>query len=286
MMKTIVITGATSGIGLETAKALAREGFRVLGVGRSGERCEKAKETILSQAENADVTFFTADLMQQREVLRVAEQINADLAQHGGELHALIHNAGCVRSWYMTTDEGYEQQFALNYLSAFLLTQKLFPPLRRAKGRVILTGSGSHKHTRVRWNDVMLTRRYNPLLAYKQSKLCGMLFARGINDRLADTGVRAYVVDPGLVNTEIGCKETGGLVRLVWKMRKGHGVSPAVPARTFVWLCEPRNRPEGLYYDQQRQKPYSGQVTTANADRLWALSERLCNVQFGKETGE
>lgn len=285
-MKTIVITGATSGIGLETAKALAGEEYRILGVGRSKERCEKAKTDILTQVGNAEAMCFTADLMQQREVLRAAEQIIADLEATGGELHALIHNTGCVRSWYMTTDEGYEQQFALNYLAAFLLTRSLFPKLRQAKGRVILTGSGSHRHTKVRWDDVMLSRRYNPLLAYKQSKLCGMLFAEGINDRFADAGVRAFVADPGLVNTEIGSKETGGLVRLVWALRKGHGVSPEIPAKTFVWLCDPKNDPQGLYYGLHGQEPYSRQVTRANADRLWKLSEKLCGVHFGKETCE
>jgi NAD(P)-dependent dehydrogenase (short-subunit alcohol dehydrogenase family) len=286
-MKTIVITGATSGIGLETAQTLAGAGYRILGVGRSEERCAKAKETILARNGQADVAFFTADLMQQREVLRVADQITAYIKETcGGELHALINNAGCVRSWYMTTEEGYEQQFALNHLAAFLLTHALFPLLRKAGGRVILTGSGSHKHTKVRWDDVMLRRRYNPLFAYKQSKLCGMLFAQGINELAAETGVRAYVADPGLVNTDIGSKGTGGLVNFVWKLRKSAGVSPAVPAKTYAYLCDPANVPRGLYYYQCRERRYSNQVTGTNAARLWRLSEQLCSVQFGKENSQ
>ena len=286
-MKTIVITGATSGIGLECARLLAETGYRILGVGRSEERCQKAKDEILSQNKQADIAFFTADLMQQRNVLRVADEITADVRKYsGGALHALINNAGCVRSWYMTTDEGYEQQFALNYLSAFLLTHQLLPLLQNAGGRIILTGSGSHKHTKVRWNDIMLRRRYNALFAYKQSKLLGMLFARGINDRLSETGIRAYVADPGLVNTDIGNKGTGGLVDLVWKLRKSGGVSPAVPAKTFAYLCDPEHEPEGLYYYQCREKRYSRRVTSADAQRLFALSETLCGVEFGKESGK
>jgi len=282
-MKTIVITGATSGIGLEAAKTLAGEGYRILGIGRSGERCEKARAEILAQNAGADVTYFTADLMQQREVLRVAGQITSWAEENaGGTLYALINNAGCVRSWYMTTDEGYEQQFALNYLAAFLLTRHLFPLLNKPNGRVILTGSGSHLHTRVHWEDVMGRRRYNPLTAYKQSKLCGLLFAWGFNKRFADTGVRAYVADPGLVNTDIGSKETGGLVRWVWKLRKGHGVAPSVPAKTYAFLCDSEHEPAGLYYEWNREKPYSRQVTHWNADRLWEMSERLCGVRFGK----
>ena len=286
-MKTIVITGATSGIGLECARLLAEKGYRILGVGRSEERCQKAKDEILSQNKQADITFFTADLMQQRNVLRIADEITADIRKHsGGSLHALINNAGCVRSWYMTTDEGYEQQFALNYLAAFLLTHQLLPLLKNAGGRVILTGSGSHKHTKVRWKDIMLRHRYNALFAYKQSKLLGMLFAKGINDRLSETGIRAYVADPGLVNTDIGNKGTGGLVDLVWKLRKNSGVSPAVPAKTFSYLCDPEHEPGGLYYYQCREKRYSRRVTGADAQRLLALSETLCGVEFGKETGK
>ena len=267
-MKTIVITGASSGIGLEAALALTGKGFNVLGVARSEANCKRAKERILSDNPDARITFFLADLMQQREVVRVTGEINQYLDENcSGELHALINNDGCVRSWYMTTDEGYEQQFALNHLAGFLMTYKLLPALIRARGRVIMTGSESHKGIRVRWDDIMLSRGYNPLTAYKQSKLCNMLFAKGLNDRCAKYGVRAYVVDPGLVNTDIGNKETGGLVNFIWTLRKRHGVSPAIPAKTYVFLCEQEVAPEGLYYHLCTEKKYSKQVTSENANR-------------------
>ncbi|MEM5770375.1 MAG: SDR family NAD(P)-dependent oxidoreductase, partial [Bacillota bacterium] len=212
-MKTVVITGATSGIGLETARLLCAQGFHVLGIGHSEVNCDKAKADIISENPNARLNYFLADLMQQRAVIRLAGELSTYLNENcGGELHALINNAGCVRSWYMTTDEGYEQQFALNYLAGFLLTHELLPFLQKAGGRVITTGSKSHKGIKVHWDDVMLRRSYNPLTAYKQSKLCGILFARGFNDRYAALGIHAYVVDPGLVNTDIGNKKTGGLV--------------------------------------------------------------------------
>ena len=264
---------------------MAGKGFRVIGVGRSVQRGQEAKESILASHPQADATFLTADLMQQREVLRIAEEIQADLCEHGDHgLHALINNAGCVRSWYMTTDEGYEQQFALNTLAGFLLTHALFSQLKQASGRVIFTGSGSHKHVRVRWDDLMFSRRYRPLMAYKQSKLLSMLLAVGINERREATGVRAYVVDPGLVNTEIGSKETGGLVNFVWKLRKSSGVSPKVPAKTFAFLCDPAQEPQGLYYELTRERRYSAQVTRENAARLMAVAGQLCGVEFGKES--
>lgn len=282
-MKTIVITGATSGIGLETTLILTQQGFEVLGIARSEPNCIRAKERILSENPNAKITFFMADLMQQREVTRVAEEITQYLNDKcNGELFALINNAGCVRSWYMTTDEGYEQQFALNHLAGFMLTYKLFPALKKAKGRVIMTGSESHKGIKVNWDNIMLFRRYNPLTAYKQSKLCNILFAKGLNDRYAAAGIRAYVVDPGLVNTDIGNKETGGLVNFIWSLRKRYGVLPEVPARTFVFLSQQRIPPEGLYYYLCKEKNYSKQVTSENANRLFELSERLCDIRYGK----
>ncbi len=92
--------------------------------------------------------------------------------QESGGLDALILNAGGVRSWYTTTAEGYEQQFALNYLSGVLLTHRLLDALMLRGGRVLWTGSGSHKHTHVHWDDIMLQKRYSCLMAYKQSKVC------------------------------------------------------------------------------------------------------------------
>src|SRR5690554_2465832 len=206
-MRTIVITGASSGIGLETAKILANSGYNVLGIGRSSIKCNRAKERILSENPDAKITFFLADLMNQGQVIKLAEELNLYLERESnGQLYALINNAGCVRSHYMTTDEGYEHQFALNHLAGFLLTYKLLPALIKAKGRVIMTGSESHKGIKINWDNIMLYRRYNPLVAYKQSKLCNMLFAKGLNERYAAEGIHAYVVDPGLVNTDIGNK--------------------------------------------------------------------------------
>jgi len=282
-MNTVVITGASSGIGLEIARALTGRGCNVLGIARSEANCNRAKERLLSENPDAKIVFFVADLMQQREVIRVADEISEYLNEKcNGGLYALINNAGCVRSWYMTTEEGYEQQFALNHLAGFLLTYKLLPALRKVNGRVIMTGSESHKGIRVRWDNVMLCRRYNPLTAYKQSKLCNILFAKGLNDRYAALGIRAYVVDPGLVNTDIGNKETGGLVNFIWSLRRRFGVTPDVPARTYAFLCEQKTHPEVLYYYLCREKKYSREVTSGNANRLFGLSERLCGIQYEK----
>lgn len=279
-MKTVVITGATSGIGLAAARKFAGKGYKVIGIGHSIDNCEKARTLILSETPDAKIVYFSGELMQQREVLRIAGELEKYISENcGGELWALINNVGGVRSLYTTTEEGYEQQFALNHLAGFMLTNRLLPFIEKAHGRVIMTGSNSHKGIKMHWDDPMLKKGYNPLTAYKQAKLCNILFAKGLNDR----GISAYTVDPGLVNTDIGNKQTGSLVNLIWSLRKKHGVAPEIPAETYVFLCEQESAPEGLYYYLCREQKFSGEVTSENAERLFALSEKLCGISYERQ---
>lgn len=280
-MKTAVISGASSGIGFAALVELVQKGYRVIGIGHDKARTEEANVKIFALYPEAKVTFLCADLMQQREVERIAAEIETIVKEENEDrLEVLINNAGCVRSWFTTTEEGYEQQFALNHLAAFLLTYRLLPQLKRANGRVIMTGSESHKFMRMRWSDPMLARGYNPLIAYKQSKLANILFAKGLNERYRADGVTAYVVDPGLVCTDIGCKNTGGLVSWIWRMRKKHGAQPEVPAKTYAFLCETNPAPRELYYYLCKPNRFSRQVTRENAVKLFALSEKLCGVRY------
>ena len=280
-MKTVIITGATSGIGFETARKLVGKGYFVIGVGHSKANCDRAEKQIMAANPSGKIIYFVADLMQLEEVSRFAGELEKYLASNcKGELYALINNVGGVRSWYQTTQEGYEQQFALNHLAGFLLTYRLFPYIEKALGRVIMTSSNSHKGIKMHWDDLMLKDGYNPLTAYKQSKLCNVLFAQALNDRYSRNGIRAYAVDPGLVNTNIGNKQTGGLVNFIWTLRKKHGVKPEIPAETYVYLCQQASTPKGLYYYLCRERAFSNEVTQENASRLFNLSERLCGIKY------
>ena len=280
-MKTAVITGATSGIGLAVAKTLSQTGYAIIGIGRAQERCEAAKEQIASHTQNAQVQFFCGDLAQQTDVNRLADEIISHLNKNNdGKLDVLINNAGGVRNWYTTTREGYETQFALNHLAGFLLTYRLLPCLSRAHGKMILTGSDSHKNMKIRWNNIMFKKRYSTLMAYKQSKLANLMFAKEFNDKLAASGVRAYVVDPGLVNTDIGSKGTTGFVSWFWSKRAKHGVHPGVSAQTYAYICTAPDATE-LYYHRCEPRSYSKNVDiTAETKRLWDLSERLCEIDY------
>lgn len=311
-MKTVVVTGATSGIGFAVCRAMLEAGFRVIGVGRCAEHCASALQELDPEIihsvrptagntagntarptagnsrpeksrekphEKPRIAFLHGDLMQQAEVRRIGAEIRELLGKNGG-LYALVNNAGCVRSWYMTTDEGYEQQFALNHLAAFLLTRELLPNLLKARGRVLITSSGSHMRMKMRWNDIMFQKRYSPLFAYKQSKLCNLLFAYGLNMRYGDRGLCAHGIDPGLVRTNIGNKNTSRIIDLFWRLRRTGGVAPEIPARIYVEFCASREPKAGLYHGIEGEKRYSREVTEENADRLFELSERLCSITY------
>lgn len=288
--KTMVITGATSGIGRAAMRALAARGAYVIGVGRSADRCREAEQAILAEFPHARVRFAIADLSSQRQVRALAavirEYVNSD---GGGKLDVLVNNAGTVSSWYTTTEDGYELQFAVNHLAPFLLTHELMPLLARAESaRVITVSSGSHYGARIVWDDVMLRRRYGVLRAYKQSKVANVMFTAELNRRLGPTSrIRAYAADPGLVSTEIGLKGTSGLANWVWRRRMARGVSPEQAAETIVYLAA---SPEvegsaAVYWKDCRPKtPSCYARREEEAARLWALSERLCGLEDAEQT--
>ena len=287
MDKTILITGATSGIGRAAAEEMAARGWQVIGVGRNSEKCRQAEKEIKAFYPHARLNFLTADLSSQREINQLADEAGQFLDDRcGGRLDILLNNAAAVKNWYTVTEDGYETQFAVNHLAGFLLTMRLLDKLQKSPaGRILTVSSSSHKGIRVNWTDIMNKKHYSCLRAYKQSKLCNVLFTHELNRRLQDSPVRAYAVDPGLVNTEIGSKNASGLVAWFWQHRKQHGLSPFQAACTIVYLCK---MPDGwqttasYFKNCTSQKPGIQTFNEAEALRLWDLSASLCGLAAGK----
>jgi NAD(P)-dependent dehydrogenase (short-subunit alcohol dehydrogenase family) len=282
--KTIVVTGATSGIGLATADILAAQGAGVIGVGRSEQRCREAEARLRADHPNVQIEYCVADLSLQRDVRRLAAEIGEKLAARGVKaLDGLVNNAGTVPYWFTLTAEGFETQWAVNHLAGFLLTHELLPLLEAAPAaRVVTVSSESHFNTQLNWDDIQLRRSYNCLLAYQQTKLANVLFTAELNRRLGPKStVRAFAADPGLVRTEIGHKGNPGIVGWVWSKRAAAGISPEESGRNVAYLvAEPSIQDvEDVYWKELAPKTPSLEARDVeSARRLWAMSARMCGM--------
>jgi NAD(P)-dependent dehydrogenase (short-subunit alcohol dehydrogenase family) len=282
--KTIVVTGATSGIGLAAAQQLARAGVTVIGVGRSEERCRACEQNLRSLNPSRKAVYFTADLSLQSEVRSLAVNIREDLAGRGQKyLDGLLNNAGGFSFWLTLTAEGFERTWALNHLAPFLLTHDLLPLLGAAPAaRVVTVGSGSHYRSRLDWNDLQSRRSYNGLRAYGRSKLANILFSLELNRRLGkESGAQAFAADPGLVRTKIGTKGTPAFVRWFWTVWSAHGITPEETAKGIVHvLLDPSAQScAGIYWKHGRPAdPDPAALDGESARRLWEISEQMCGL--------
>jgi NAD(P)-dependent dehydrogenase (short-subunit alcohol dehydrogenase family) len=280
--KTFVVTGATSGIGLAVAEALAARGAALIGVGRSAERCRQAESHLRQIAPDARVRYLLADLSLQSEVLRLAAEIRQWMQADGrGGLDGLVNNAAAFTYWMTLTPEGIETQWAVNHLAAFLLTRQLLPLLLAApSARVVTVSSDSHYGARLDWDDLQQRRRYNALRAYGNTKLANILFTQHLNAVLGSGGaVRAFAADPGLVKTDIGMKATPRVARWVWKLRRSGGVSPQQAAAGVVYLLtelEIQVSSEVYWKDGRPKRPSRQALDVEAARRLWHISEQMC----------
>lgn len=284
--KTAVITGATSGIGLATAKLLALHDARIIAIGRNEQRCQVVKADILEICPDARITFLMADLASQKQIRKLAVNIRAELAgQHISGLDILINNAGTYSQEKILTEDGIEKTFATNHLAPFLLTHKLLPLLRlSSSGRVITVSSDSHYNMTIDPSSVHNPPFYLGILAYAQSKLANVLFTAEFNRRNTNSTVHAYAVDPGLVRTDIAYKDQPLFSRVIWNIRRSAGVEPEVPARTILYLAaEPsiQQSVENYWYNQKPKRSSSTAGDPVLAAKLWDTSMKLCGSPAG-----
>lgn len=281
-----VVTGATSGIGLAAASALAGLGALVIGVGRNAARAEAALRRVEAAALGAGApppSFELADLSSLRETRNLADRLSG----RPKGIDALVNCAGAFTARRTLTAEGLETQFAVNHLAPFLLTTALLPRLASSPdGRIIVVSSASHRFGRIRWADPSRARGYSGLGAYGQSKLANVLFVRELARRLG-TGspVTVFAADPGLVRTDMGLKHGPSLTNLGWRIRRLGGTNPEVPAAAIAFLVgspDLRGR-SGLYWKDGRELAPSPRALDAEAARrLWDLSEGIVGEVLGR----
>ncbi|MDN3690079.1 SDR family oxidoreductase [Cyclobacterium jeungdonense] len=276
--KTCLVTGANTGIGLATAKALCKNGARVIVSSRSKEKAMRTMDAIREELPDADLDYALADLSSQREIRKMA----AGLKNSYSKLDVLINNAGGWFSTFALTEDGIERQWAINHLAPFLLTQQLLPLLIQSEDpRIITVSSDSHFHGKIHFDDVNLRQNYHGLRAYAQSKLANVLFTREFERRKTERKLSSYAVQPGLVKTDIGLKHTLSLHGLAWKIRRLTGKSPERGAETSVYLAISKEVGgiSGAYWDKCKQKNQSKKANSSeDASRLWELSKEMCGI--------
>ena len=284
-----VVTGASAGIGVETARALAAAGARVVLAARNAERTEAAAESIRERVPGATVEVGSLDLTSLDSVRAFAEWY---LAQHD-ELQLLVNNAGVMYTPFEHTAEGFEMQFGTNHLGHFLLTCQLVPALLAgAPSRVINLSSGGHFGSDIVWDDPNFEQReYDKFAAYGQSKTANILFSVELEHRLGDRGVHAYAVHPGMISTELGRYMTRDDMAALQERAK-RGPSGGMPPRksleqgaaTSVWAATAAGLDEqgGTYLADcqvtDQHAPWARD--RESAARLWTLSESLIGEQF------
>jgi NAD(P)-dependent dehydrogenase (short-subunit alcohol dehydrogenase family) len=270
--KTVVITGATSGIGEVAADRLAAKGARIVFIARDRARGEETLKHLNAIAPGAAHAVHYADLSRLSEMKRVG----AEIAAAEPHIDVLINNAGAAFTQHQVTEDGLEMTFALNHMSYFVLTHFLRAQMG-ACGRIVSTSSGAHRGARLDFDDLQSEKKYSGFAVYGRSKLCNILFTRELARRLSGTGITANCLHPGFVATRFG-SANGGLFAVALGLAKNFALSPEQGAQTIIYLA---SSPEvegtsGLYFNKCKpETPTAAAQNDADASRLWEISAGL-----------
>ncbi|MBS1613523.1 MAG: SDR family oxidoreductase [Bacteroidetes bacterium] len=272
----VLITGASSGIGLETAKQLAAQGAQLVLVARSEDKLKEAVATIKAQTPSANVKYYIADFSSQKSVRNLAQNITRNYTK----LDVLINNAGCVVPEFQLTEDGLEKTIATNHFAYFILTNELLPLVKKSDyARIVNVASGSHYQGKMDFESFTKEKGYFIMKAYAQSKLANVLFTYELAERLKGTQVTVNCLHPGFVKTEIGNKKTNWYSSFFWSLGTMlGGISVQNGAKTSVYLA---SSPEvkgvsGKYFD--KCKAVEPNKDAYNADlrkQLWQVSENF-----------
>jgi len=270
--KRVVVTGASRGIGRESALAIAGMGADLVLVVRDAERGRAVADEIRKTGASAEVVV--GDLSSIADVRRVAE----DILRSHDRIDVLLNNAGAILMDRITTKDGYEATFATNHLAYFLLTDLLLPALRRAPhARVVNVASEAHKRGGMRWDDLMGERRYSGFFAYCQSKLANILFTAELAKRLEGTNVTTNAVHPGAVASGFALNNRGA-IKMLWRLASPFMLDSEEGAKTSIYVATDPSveHVSGRYFDKCREKAPSRAARDADAaKRLWTISEEL-----------
>jgi len=280
--RVVVVTGASSGIGMETAKTFAGMGWHVIGQGRDPRRSEAAEGAIRGAcAEGGKVDFLRANLSLMRETKDLADRIRSLT----NRIDLLLNNAGGIRDDKYLTAEGTEETFAANHFAPFLLTRELLPLLKETAARsaadavrVITVSSIAYAYPAdgLNFGDLQhLDSPYRAGAVYCESKLANQLFNLALSKRLEGTGIVSQALVPGVVHSNFSAQGDDNFKKMV---KDAPGLTPAEAARSLVWLATARETglPGGrMFYEMAEQPVVPLGTDEAAADRLWMETEAI-----------
>ena len=261
---TILVTGATEGLGKRVASALAGQGATLLLHGRKRERLQATMEEVSEQTGSEKLRYYLADFSSLDAVHKLAERILSD--EH--RLEVLINNAGIIVQERKESEDGYELTFAVNYLSHYLLTRLLLPLLEHsAPSRIVNVASAGQSP--VDFSNLMLEQGYDAMKAYSQSKLAQVMFTFELAERLADTEVSVNALHPASLMETKMVEETFGYTMST--------VEEGAEATVHLAASSELEGVTGRYFDGKREARADGQAYDEEARQtLWELSEQLC----------
>lgn len=284
-----MVTGATHGIGLETARGIAQTGMTVIAVGRNPEKTQTVIHDLIQSTQNPHIYPMIADLR----YLRQTRQLAHDVMAKFDRLDVLINNAGASHPTRELTDEGLEQTFALNYLSQFLLVRELLPMLKQSgtptrKSRILNVSSLGHYFYKLRYDNLQGEKRYVPMFAYAVTKLEQVIFTHELARRLSAENANVVVnaLNPGGVASGFW-RNTTGAFNLFAKLVRPFMISPEEGAKTSIYVA---TSPEiegvtGKYFDKCKIKtPSKESLNEAHWTKLWQVSEALIDDALSKST--
>jgi NAD(P)-dependent dehydrogenase (short-subunit alcohol dehydrogenase family) len=268
---TVVVTGASSGIGKATAQALAEQGAHVVLVCRNEEKGRAAITEILKTAPQATLSLHLADLSSLAEVRRVA----AELREQYPVIDVLINNAGLIPGQLELTAEGFEVAWATNHLAPFLFTNLLMEPLLASEqGRIINVTSDAHRLGQIDFSKAGKPDHYSAITAYADSKLANVFFTYELARRTEFTNLTVNCLHPGVVATSFGAN-SNFFIRHFFRLSRFFMKSPKQGAQTSVYLATSPflKLISGKYFKNSKQAKSSADSYNAHvARRLWEVS--------------
>lgn len=273
--RTTVITGATSGIGKETALALAKKDHALYLLVRNVQKGEQLKKELVEQTGNRSIFVIHCDLADLQTVRQAADELKGKLFG----INTLINNAGGINMHREVSKDGFEQTFAMNHLGHFMLTTSLMPLLEKGQARIINVSSEAHKMGKATMlNDVQSVHDYSAFRAYALAKLCNIYFAKSLAEKYGAKGITAYALHPGIVNTGFG-SELGGLGKIMMWLARPFMISAQEGAQTSIYLASevklsPKLNGEYFKKKQVAKTTLAAQNVSAR-NKLWQISEQL-----------